>query len=690
MAPSKLAILSIFLALIFSQIRADNPARLPVRGPGASPSDGPHQKIKPPRDGRHLSVGGLFAKKGQKKNGQRNGVSPEEREKVIQGLTEEGDQIIQELREEGGKVIQEMLDSIIQEMSGSISSLPTEIKFLQKNGSLVEQQVRKAHARADELEKKVNELEQKLQSQRKEKEELESRTNEAEEKIDDLLSEIENIGKTNDEQETKIRKTEHALEVKVAEVEMWKAKFEATLKAKVLNEVNELEKELQSQRNEKGDLKDRVNEAEKKIDDLLSKIENVNELEKELQSQRNEKGDLKDRANEAEKKMDDLLSKLENVNELEKELQSQRNEKRDLKDRVNEAEKKMDDLLSKIENVNELEKELQSQHNEKRDLKDRVNEAKKKIDDLLSKIENVNELEKELQMQRNEKGDLKDQVNEVEKMDDLLSKIENVNELEKELQLQRNEKRDLKDRVNEAEKKIDDLFSKIENVNELEKELQSQRNEKGDLKDRVNEAEKKMDDLLSKIENALEKKAQAEKWAEPHVETTKTKSIPAIKEQWVVVKDTVELHVISLSNKSIEVYEVSKTTLAPHVIKAQEVVDIYFQEAKKFSKPYVDQLTTVTKPHVDKAVIAYEKFLKPASTYHHQVQGTVKDLLKRHELTRPLATKELEWFAASALLALPIIILFRIFSSLFCTKTKNPVRGTNHTRRKAKRGHPEK
>ncbi|XP_070669331.1 uncharacterized protein [Malus domestica] len=652
MAPSKLAILSIFLALIFSQIRADNPARLPVRGPGASPSDGPHQKIKPPRDGRHLSVGGLFAKKGQKKNGQRNGVSPEEREKVIQGLTEEGDQIIQELREEGGKVIQEMLDSIIQEMSGSISSLPTEIKFLQKNGSLVEQQVRKAHARADELEKKVNELEQKLQSQRKEKEELESRTNEAEEKIDDLLSEIENIGKTNDEQETKIRKTEHALEVKVAEVEMWKAKFEATLKAKVLNEVNELEKELQSQRNEKGDLKDRVNEAEKKIDDLLSKIENVNELEKELQSQRNEKGDLKDRANEAEKKMDDLLSKLENVNELEKELQSQRNEKRDLKDRVNEAEKKMDDLLSKIENVNELEKELQ--------------------------------------MQRNEKGDLKDQVNEVEKMDDLLSKIENVNELEKELQLQRNEKRDLKDRVNEAEKKIDDLFSKIENVNELEKELQSQRNEKGDLKDRVNEAEKKMDDLLSKIENALEKKAQAEKWAEPHVETTKTKSIPAIKEQWVVVKDTVELHVISLSNKSIEVYEVSKTTLAPHVIKAQEVVDIYFQEAKKFSKPYVDQLTTVTKPHVDKAVIAYEKFLKPASTYHHQVQGTVKDLLKRHELTRPLATKELEWFAASALVALLIIIQFRIFSSLFCTKTKKPVPGTNHARRKAKRGHPEK
>ncbi|XP_070669355.1 uncharacterized protein [Malus domestica] len=76
------------------------------------------------------------------------------------------------------------------------------------------------------------------------------------EKIDDLLSKIEK------------------------KVEMWKAKFEATLKEKELNEVNELEKELQ--RNEKGHLKDRVNEAEKKIDDLLSKIENVQGTVKDL------------------------------------------------------------------------------------------------------------------------------------------------------------------------------------------------------------------------------------------------------------------------------------------------------------------------------------------------------------------------------------------------------------------------
>jgi hypothetical protein len=55
------------------------------------------------------------------------------------------------------------------------------------------------------------------------------------------------------------------------------------------------------------------------------------------------------------------------------------------------------------------------------------------------------------------------------------------------------------------------------------------------------------------------------------------KWIPTIKEQWVVVKMNVEPHVQSLSKKTIEVYEASKSAVTPHVERVHEFIDPHFQ-----------------------------------------------------------------------------------------------------------------
>ncbi|KAI9106584.1 hypothetical protein K1719_022112 [Acacia pycnantha] len=396
-------------------------------------------------------------------------------------------------------------------------------------------------------------------------------------------------------------------------------------------------------------------------------------------------------------------------------------------------------LRSKIQII-ESQISERSQEVKKKDVV--IAEKEKIIQDSSNTIES---LQKDIvALQKKGTSDAEEQVGKAHARADELEK--QVGKLKRELELQNKEKVALEARVNEAEKRILDLNLKLadlQKINEEQKkairkseralrvaeeemvkaklEATSRREElsqvhgawlppwlalhlvhcKSLVEAHWNEHGKPTWEMIS--QKAFEKKVQAEKWAQPHVETIKTKWVPAAKEQWSVLKTSAEPHVQLLTAKTVEVYKVTKDAVTPHFNRLQEFIDPYYQEAKTFTKPYIDHVAVAAKPHVDKvqvalkpytnkAIHAYGKFLESATSYHSQVQATVQETLKKHEITRPLATKELEWFAASAILALPVILLARVFSAIFGKKGNKPVRNVNshHARRKAKRGHPDK
>lgn len=68
-------------------------------------------------------------------------------------------------------------------------------------------------------------------------------------------------------------------------------------------------------------------------------------------------------------------------------------------------------------------------------------------------------------------------------------------------------------------------------------------------------------------------------------------------------------------------------------------------------------------PFISKAIDNLKRCYSMTKKYHHQLQGSIKDLMKRNELTASLANDELVFFLVSALITFPLMSAWMLLSS---------------------------
>lgn len=182
------------------------------------------------------------------------------------------------------------------------------------------------------------------------------------------------------------------------------------------------------------------------------------------------------------------------------------------------------------------------------------------------------------------------------------------------------------------------------------------------------------------------KAAQARKFSKPHIRRFDKHIRPVVRAQWKKVKSTVVPQYQRIKKLAVKYYKDGKKYLSPHLSKVHESVDPYVKTVREKSKPYVDHATKILSPHLEKAgpyvKIAndhYQNVVSQATTYHEQLQDSVKGTMGKHEVLARWATKELIWFLASALLALPLVASLLVFSSVFGSKTPNQAKPQRRT-----------
>ncbi|CAH8322369.1 unnamed protein product [Eruca vesicaria subsp. sativa] len=276
---------------------------------------------------------------------------------------------------------------------------------------------------------------------------------------------------------------------------------------------------------------------------------------------------------------------------------------------------------------------------------------------------------------------------------------EKVYELEKQvLRLKREVELQRKKRL-EVEKKVEELSSKVENIDmkwfSSKLGFNSNKTQAYLLTLWHQHLSPNLHITLQQVSLKIK---QVQKWSEPHIETMTSKWIPSIKEACVTLTIYLEPKVRYLTEKSIEVLSMSKQAFTPHIIQGYDVSRYYLEVLRTHTAPYTSQIMDIAKPHLERVQVSLEpytenvrnglkKLVESTKIYHQQAQ----EMLKNNEITKPVATMDLAWVGATALIGFPLIFIIKFLSAV-----SNPKGKKRHSHRqepstgyrRAKRRHP--
>ncbi|KAK3143770.1 hypothetical protein QOZ80_4AG0304720 [Eleusine coracana subsp. coracana] len=180
------------------------------------------------------------------------------------------------------------------------------------------------------------------------------------------------------------------------------------------------------------------------------------------------------------------------------------------------------------------------------------------------------------------------------------------------------------------------------------------------------------DPLMQKV---AEKLTHGQQLVEPHLQSAQNLA----KVRMDSLRNTTAPYVSAVATKSTSAYKMCRDAVQPYTEKAQELAIHHWQESKKRTQPYINQIVAASEPHLCRANVVLEPYLRPVtsfwrrlasstSLYHGQVQKGVKHLMEDNEVLKPLSDDRLTWFTASALFTLTMFSIYMILSAAFCSK----------------------